>query len=128
VNGDVEAVFALRRQYWENGYRPVAVWNSNIKRVHNPGKQPVGKEWEKAARQNPPRAAVVLPDPQALSTGILCDEVRCVDIDVFDFDLVEKIARLVEEKLGPGGGAHRATPQNGHYLPGRRSVRQGPDG
>jgi hypothetical protein len=92
-------VLALRKRYWANGYRPVAIWNPEV-RIVNAGKRPVGKGWQDAARMTPPRDAVNAPNPQALNTGILCDEVRAVDVDVLEPSVVEEIIGSVESKLG----------------------------
>jgi predicted P-loop ATPase len=103
-------VRALRLAFWKHGYRPIAVWNPD-QRVNdrgeplkNPGKQPRGT-WRDDAGRDPPDAARIEPDPRALNTGILCQEVVGFDVDVLDGDLVQKIVALIEHNLG-------ATPLN----------------
>jgi hypothetical protein len=45
----LDEVFARRRQFWENGYRPLEVWSPDQKvndkgePLNSPGKQPRGK-------------------------------------------------------------------------------------
>ena len=56
-------VHTRRRRYWQNGYRPLEVWNPDQTatdggdKVNSPGKQPRGAGWQKRAMQNPPEAA-----------------------------------------------------------------------
>jgi hypothetical protein len=102
-----EDVLALRRRYWQNGYRPIEVWNPDQthddegKKLNNPGKQPRG-QWRKAAEREPPDAARHNPDSRALSTGVPCGENKIVafDIDVPRQDVVNAIVHLIEQRLG----------------------------
>ena len=95
---DLDAVAALRSRLWEAGYRPVPVYNMD-QRVTSPGKQPMGEGWQNAARRDPP-ACVARPHARALNTGILCDGLRAVDIDVDDPDLADRLHKLAVEMLG----------------------------
>src|SRR5689334_19958529 len=73
------AITGLRSQVWANDYRPVAVssvWHPRI----NAGKAPVELDWPEGARQNPPAAVVEGANYGEANTGILCDELRPVDI------------------------------------------------
>jgi hypothetical protein len=65
----------LRRDYWANGFRPVPITNRE--------KFPRGvNEWEVLARHDPPDVLTRRPQPWALGTGILCDGLRVVDVDI----------------------------------------------
>lgn len=85
-------VFQLRKLLWDAGYRPVAVYTK--------AKNPHGDRWEQRARQTPPEAATVPPDPRHLNTGILCDGLRAIDVDVDDEAKAAEIDRLALEMLG----------------------------
>ena len=93
-------IMALRRQLWASGYPPVAVYNWNA-RGPSPGKRPFGREWQNRARLDPAEAAVANPDGRALNTGILCDGLRAIDIDVDDPAIADRVDRLTVERLGP---------------------------
>jgi hypothetical protein len=74
-------------------------------RVPSDGKVPWfnGKEqsaWEKKARCNAPWSVVNDPEIGALNTGILCDGLRAVDIDVDDTNAAREIERIAVEMLG----------------------------
>tara|TARA_R110002126_G_scaffold2345_12_gene13532 strand:+ start:1210 stop:3288 length:2079 start_codon:yes stop_codon:yes gene_type:complete len=79
--GTPQQVFALRQQLWDAGFRPVPIYSPDAS--HDAaGKAPRGADWGDKARQDPPVAAVAPPTPDALNTGILCDGLRAIDIDV----------------------------------------------
>jgi hypothetical protein len=106
MTADAETVFARRRRYWANGYRPLEVWNPD-QRVNDkgdplksPGKQPRGK-WREQANRNPPAATETFPDARALNTGVLCGEVVAFDVDVSIQELADQIVHLIEDNLGP---------------------------
>jgi hypothetical protein len=69
-------------------------------RVKKPGKQPVGDNWAGGARTDPPRATVDEPIAEALNTGILCDGLRPVDIDIEDAAVAKQVRTLAYELLG----------------------------
>jgi hypothetical protein len=102
---DVNAVFARRKRYWENGYRPLEIWNAEAtatdagEPLNSPGKQPRG-QWRRLAARNPPAAASHTPDQRALNTGLLCGEIIGIDVDVLIPELVDEIVHLVELRLG----------------------------
>ncbi|MBS3022814.1 DUF3987 domain-containing protein [Acidiphilium multivorum] len=96
---DLDAVAALRSRLWEAEYRPVPVYNID-QRVTSPGKQPMGKGWQNAARQDPPGCVSRPPEREARNTGILCDGLRAVDIDVDDPDLADRLHKLAVAMLG----------------------------
>lgn len=73
------AVWRLRLHLALNGYRPVALLNNE--------KFPKGAsavEWTINARRDPPDACCQIANPTLLNTGILCDTLRAIDIDVDD--------------------------------------------
>jgi hypothetical protein len=77
------AVAALRAQAWDAGFRPVAIYNPDAPVAEaQRGKAPKGDAWQIRARANPPEAAVAPPEPDALNTGLLCDGLRAVDLDI----------------------------------------------
>jgi Bifunctional DNA primase/polymerase, N-terminal len=100
------SVFALRRQYWKQGYRPLEVWGPNQlendkgEPLNKPGKQPRGR-WREDASFDPPETVRIQPDPRALNTGLMCGEIVSFDVDVLDPALVDRIVALIEGKLGP---------------------------
>lgn len=76
-------VTRLRGQLWACGYRPVAVYSHDAA-VPNAGKAPWGHGWQNRARRDPPGAVTEPAIPNALNTGILCDEQRALDLDIDD--------------------------------------------
>jgi RecA-family ATPase len=104
-DASVKAVFDRRKRYWENGYRPLEIWNADEivgddgKPLNKPGKQPRG-QWRKLAARNPPTAAKQAPDQRALNTGLLCGDIVGIDVDVLVPGLVDDIVHLVETRLG----------------------------
>jgi hypothetical protein len=79
--GTPQQVSALRAQLWDAGFRPVPVYSPDAKH-ESAGKAPKGQDWGNAARQDPPRGAVEAAHADALNTGILCDGLRAIDIDI----------------------------------------------
>jgi hypothetical protein len=96
---DMEMTEALRSLLWEAGFRPVPVYNVDAT-CNSPGKQPRGIGWLTDARLNPPAAAANVPTLDALNTGILCDGLRAIDIDVDDADVAAQLDRLAGAMLG----------------------------
>lgn len=80
---------ALREELYDAGFRPVAISNPDADHPAA-GKAPFGRDWTNAARQDPPEALRSL-RLDALNTGILCDGLRALDIDVDDVALVQRI-------------------------------------
>jgi putative DNA primase/helicase len=101
-----ETVFARRRRYWANGYRPIEVWspdqrvNDKGDPLKSPGKQPRGK-WREQANRDPPAATEKFPDARALNTDVLCGEGVAFDVDVPVQELADQIVHLIEHTLGP---------------------------
>jgi hypothetical protein len=98
-HGASAEVAALRRRLASNGYRPLAVSNFNDSRP-SPGKRPIGREWERRARQNPPEAATLPATADALNTGLLCDGLRPIDIDIDDAGIAAQVDAIAVETLG----------------------------
>jgi RecA-family ATPase len=95
-----EDVTALRSQLYSNGYRPVAVYTQ--------GKRPFGNAWQDRARQNPPGAIIEPVNDAALSTGILCDGLRAIDIDIDDSAIASEVERIAYGILGTAPARRRA--------------------
>ena len=92
-----EAVSLLRADLWAMQYRPVAVTAWNSERA-SPGKRPRGLEWQIRARRNPPDDAATPASAGWPNTGILCNELRPIDVDFEDSAAVRALAIL---HLGP---------------------------
>jgi energy-coupling factor transporter ATP-binding protein EcfA2 len=95
-----EYVAALRWQLHSNGYKPVAVYSR--------GKRPFGTAWQNRARQNPSGAVTEPVNDAALSTGILCDGLRAIDIDVDDSAIASEVERIAYGILGTCPARRRA--------------------
>jgi hypothetical protein len=99
---DISEVHARRQRYWQNGYRPIAIWNPNQtvtdagEKLNSPGKQPRGPGWLKRALQDPPEAVRLRPDPRALNTGLACERIVGADVDVPVQALADQIVNLAE--------------------------------
>src|ERR1700693_3955619 len=87
------AVMLQRQQLWHFGYRPVAVYTKD--------KRPFGIDWTGRARRNPPEAASVSPFDDALNTGVLCDGLQAVDIDIDDQAKASEVEQLAKQLLCP---------------------------
>lgn len=94
-----ETVASVRAKLWDAGYRPVAVYNPDAPGP-SPGKRPWGEAWQIQARLNPPQAATEWPRPEALNTGVLCDGLRAVDIDVDNPTLAQSCRDAALDMLG----------------------------
>ena len=88
----IEQVAALRAQLWAGGFRPVMLPNRS--------KIPIGKDWPDRARQNPPECTVFTPVPHALNTGILCDGLRAIDLDIDDKELEGACRSIILDRFG----------------------------
>lgn len=85
-------VAALRARLWKAGYRPVALYSGD--------KRPFGDAWQQRARRDPPEAAEAPPRPEALNTGVLCDGLRALDIDLDDAELAARIEAEATSRFG----------------------------
>ncbi len=96
---ELARVAALRAELWDCGLRPLAIHNHDA-RIESPGKAPFGSEWEDRARRDPPEAAIARGGSEPLNTGILCDGLRAVDIDVDDRALAGRLRAIGVAMLG----------------------------
>lgn len=94
----VEEVSALRAEIWDAGYRPVPVLNPGVP-CTSPGKQPAGLAWQMQARETPPLACRQT-DADALNTGLLCDGLRALDIDIEDASVVARVRAMAVFAFG----------------------------
>jgi len=92
-------VDAQRAQAWGAGFRPVPVMSHNASGP-SPGKRPLGKDWITRARQNPPACLAYPVAEHAKNTGILCDGLRAIDVDVDDPELVRAIRAEIKSRFG----------------------------
>ena len=102
-------VHSLRIRLWDDGqsgFRPVELYSYDANHK-DAGKAPMGREWPERARQNPPEAVVKLPHPLALNTGILCDGLRVIDIDVDDEDQAKRVQHLALDMFGEAPTRYR---------------------
>jgi hypothetical protein len=90
IDMSIESVASARERLWDCGFRPVAVCNFDAKHS-SPGKAPLDGGWQMLARQDPPHWAVTRPDRAQMNTGILCDGLRVIDIDVDNAMLARSI-------------------------------------
>lgn len=85
-------VTTLRRQLAENGFRPIALATGT--------KRPIHLGWPERARRNPPSDVVEVPTLDALNTGLLCDGLRVLDIDVDDPTIAAQAYEIAIDLLG----------------------------
>jgi hypothetical protein len=95
----------LRARLWEAGYRPVALYSND--------KRPIGGAWQARARRDPPEAAAGTARPDALNTGVLCDGLRAIDLDVDDAALAERLEAMAVGVFGPAPVRWRTTAAGG---------------
>lgn len=96
---DLAQVQSLRARLWDSGYRPLPVYSINHP-CNSPGKQPAGEGWQNVARRAPPPCVEQPPRLDASNTGILCDGLRAIDIDIDDADIAGRIKTLAITMLG----------------------------
>lgn len=96
----IEQVAAIRAQLWDAGFRPLAVFNHDHADPKLAGKAPLGRDWGVRARQDPPECLLFPPVSHALNTGILCDGLRAIDIDVDDPEVASRCRSIVVHRFG----------------------------
>lgn len=96
----IERVAAVRAQLWDAGFRPLAVFNYDYPNPKMAGKAPLGKDWGNRARQDPPECLRFPPVKHALNTGILCDGLRAIDIDVDNTEIATRCRSFVVQRFG----------------------------
>ncbi|QJP14622.1 DUF3987 domain-containing protein [Starkeya sp. ORNL1] len=91
---DALRVKTYRQALWKHGFRPVPVKTNE--------KIPADSEWTKRARLNPPLSARTdaLVSANALNTGILCDGLRVIDVDVDGEPAADAVWNLARDTLG----------------------------
>jgi hypothetical protein len=97
---DLVAIASLWERLWDAGYRPIAVFTFDHPDRERAGKSPAGKDWPDRARQDPPEAVRLPAVPHLSNTGVLCDALRPVDVDVDDPELAGHIRAIAFDKLG----------------------------
>jgi hypothetical protein len=95
----IEQVASLRSKLWDAGFRPVPIYNPDTPGL-SPGKRPWGEAWQVNARRDPPVAAFEAPRLEALNTGILCDGLRAIDIDVDNPTLAHRCRSIAISMFG----------------------------
>jgi hypothetical protein len=106
----LRSVASQRMQIWRAGFRPVAVYTvaAGLRLRHKqPGKRPFGNDWPTAARRNPPAAVTDPPQPDTTNTGILCDGLRCIDIDIDDLMVASGCAEIARKMFGAAPARYR---------------------
>ena len=68
--------------------------------VSDPGKQPLGNNWQINARRDPPLCATSPAVKHALNTGILADGLRPIDLDIDDPEKARRCRALAISILG----------------------------
>jgi predicted P-loop ATPase len=94
-----EAIRALRQRLYENGYRPLPVYNAKVGDAGS-GKRPTGHQWQDVALRQPPVCTQYPASPDALNTGVLCTGLRVVDLDIDDEAMARACAAIARKMLG----------------------------
>jgi hypothetical protein len=100
---NVAEVASRRARLWDAGFRPVAVYTVEAgRRLHHdkPGKHPFGKAWQMRARRDPPEAVTAPPRLDTLNTGILCDGLRPIDLDIDNATIAHHCAQIAYTMFG----------------------------
>ena len=97
--GAPDVVHAVRATLWTHGYRPLPVQNAK-RGDKTSGKAPLGKQWGVGARKDPPECLQWPPVAHALNTGILCDGLRAIDLDIDDPGLAGQLRVLALTMFG----------------------------
>lgn len=97
--GTPKEVAALRAQLWDAGFRPVPIYNHDSDHP-SAGKAPMGDAWGAEARRDPPSAATGAAHPRALNTGVLCDGLRAIDIDIDNPTIAASVRAKALDRFG----------------------------
>lgn len=87
-----EHIASLRAALWQNGWRPLSLYTGD--------KRPFGTDWGTRARRDPPDAVTSPVHPTATNTGILCDGLRALDIDIDDEEAATALEALAVQHFG----------------------------
>ena len=90
----------IRATLWAAGFRPVPVYSFNSSHP-SAGKAPIGRDWTGIARLNPPPCVTAPARSDAANTGVLCDGLRAIDVDIDDPARAAAVAALAEAMFGP---------------------------
>jgi hypothetical protein len=85
-------VLELRRSYWRNGYRPVAIYTGQ--------KRPRGERWRADALQTPPLWVDRQPEDVALSTGLVTGTLAAADVDILIQAVTDRVVWEIEQIVG----------------------------
>jgi hypothetical protein len=89
-----DPITALRRCILVHNYQPISIWNWDAKApCKTPGKQPFDVGW-------PVRRGMPAFHVQAQNTGIICNNLRAVDVDIDDGEAARTAVALAEEHIG----------------------------
>lgn len=96
----LSAVASLRASLSATGFWwiPLYNWDTAWLPEKYRGKRPKGAAWQECVRRDP--SAEAAPEPDALNTGILCDGLRAVDVDIDDADTAARVRALAVARLG----------------------------
>jgi hypothetical protein len=100
MSADLVAIAAIRARLWEAGYRPLPVHSHDYWDRERAGKKPLGNAWTDRARRNPPECVGLPAAARAANTGVLCDGLRVIDIDIDDAELAGRVRALVIDRFG----------------------------
>ena len=99
MNLSPKSVTEQRAQLWKAGFRPVPILNADALGP-SPGKRPLGLKWREDALKDPPFCVTIPAVSHALNTGILCDALRPIDIDIDDAALARQVRDLAFSHFG----------------------------
>ena len=94
-----EQVAAVRAKLWDAGFRPVPVYSPDHP-IKDAGKRPLGNDWVNLARRDPPDCLTRPPVPHALNTGVLCNGLRAIDIDMDDPAIAAQCRAAIVQAFG----------------------------
>lgn len=95
----VQQAEAIRAELWDAGYRPVPIYNPGTDHP-SAGKAPMGAAWGDEARADPPAAVTRPADARARNTGVLCDGLRAIDVDIDNADIAHRVTAAVLARFG----------------------------
>lgn len=100
-----DEVLALRGKLWQNGFRPVSVFSPGAvewtgQPIANAGKRPNCKNWHESALASVPDACTAKPSLDSLNTGILCDGLVALDLDIDDSTVSQQAISAAVRILG----------------------------
>jgi putative DNA primase/helicase len=102
-----DPIQSLRAKLFDAGFRPIPLYSWDHTGP-SPGKRPLGSAWQIKARQPIPFCVTHPSVPHAENTGILCDGLRAIDIDVDDPDRAGRVKSLAIQMLGDAPMRYRA--------------------